>query len=46
MLGVALGVGLILVLRRPLERRVLGVAFFLGEKERYVKMMKKKMMKI
>ena len=39
MLGVALG----LVLRRPLERRVLGVAFFFGEKERYVKMMKKMM---
>ena len=33
MLGVVLG----LVLRRPLERRVLGVAFFFGEKERYVK---------
>ena len=41
MLGVALGVVLGLVLRRPLERRVLGVAFFFGEKERYVKMMKK-----
>ena len=33
MLGVALGVGFTLVLRRPLERRVPGVAFFGGKRK-------------